>query len=256
MGKISVTVYNDGIQILISAHWQPISERFAMNVTKIRVLLAEDHHVVRAALVSFLSQDENIMVVGELADTNRLEITVKTCRPDVLLLDAHMPGRPVLETIQILRRQYPDLRIVVLSAYRRREYVIGLIELGAAGYILKDDPQESLIQAVKIASRGQQWFSPRILDLLIKTEKPQTLHQLTEREKDVLRLLVKGRRNAEIAAELTLTEQTIKNYVRRIYNKLGVNTRVEAVRQTMKQNLLSFDEPTLLQNTDFPDFPE
>lgn len=228
-------------------------------MTKIRVLLAEDHHVVRAALVSFLSQDENIIIVGELADTNRLETTVQTCRPDVLLLDAHMPGRPVLETIQILRKRYPDLRIVVLSAYRRREYVVGLIELGAAGYILKDDPQESLIQAVKIAARGQQWFSPRIMDLLIKAEKwqkPQTLHKLTEREKDVLRLLVKGRRNAEIAAELTLTEQTIKNYVRRIYNKLGVNTRVEAVRQTMKQNLLSFDEPSLSYDTDFPDFPE
>lgn len=230
-----------------------------MNITKIRVLLAEDHHVVRAALVSFLSQDENILIVGELADTSRLETMIKTCRPDVLLLDAHMPGRPVLETIQILRQQYPDLRIVVLSAYRRREYVVGLIELGAAGYILKDDPQESLIQAIKIAARGQQWFSPRIMDLLIKAEKwqkPQTLHQLTEREKDVLRLLVKGRRNAEIAAELTLTEQTIKNYVRRIYNKLGVNTRVEAVRQTMKQNLLSFDEPSLSYDKDFSDFPE
>lgn len=148
---------------------------------------------------------------------------------------------------------------MVLSAYRRREYVVGLIELGAAGYILKDDPQESLIQAIKIAARGQQWFSPRIMDLLIKAEKwqkPHTLHQLTEREKDVLRLLVKGRRNAEIAAELTLTEQTIKNYVRRIYNKLGVNTRVEAVRQTMKQNLLSFDEPSLSYDQDFSDFPE
>lgn len=224
-------------------------------MTEIKVLLVEDHHVVRAALGSFLSQEENMVVVGELADTVRLEDTIASCHPDVLLLDAHIPGRPVLETIQILRQRFPNLQVVVLSAYRRREYVTGLLELGAAGYILKDDPQESLIQAVQVAARGQQWFSPRVMDIIIQAGKrPEsaTLQQLTEREKDVLQLLVKGYRNAEIAAALTLTEQTIKNYLRRIYNKLGVSTRVEAVRQAMKQNLVPFDEQSLLRD-DFPD---
>ncbi|MCA9961043.1 MAG: response regulator transcription factor [Anaerolineales bacterium] len=224
-------------------------------MSQIKLLLVEDHHVVRAALVSFLSQEENITIVGELADTARLEETIKTSQPDVLLLDAHVPGRPILETIQILRERFPALRVVMLSAYRRREYVTGLIELGAAGYILKDDPQESLLQAVQVAARGQQWFSPRVMDVIIKGEKQSkasTLQNLTERELDVLRLLVKGYRNAEIASALTLTEQTIKNYLRRIYNKLGVSTRVEAVRQAMKQNLVPFDEQTLL-NDDFPD---
>ena len=201
-------------------------------MSQIKLLLVEDHHVVRAALVSFLSQEENITIVGELADTARLEETIKTSQPDVLLLDAHVPGRPILETIQILRERFPALRVVMLSAYRRREYVTGLIELGAAGYILKDDPQESLLQAVQVAARGQQWFSPRVMDVIIKGEKQSkasTLQNLTERELDVLRLLVKGYRNAEIASALTLTEQTIKNYLRRIYNKLGVRDRKSVV---------------------------
>lgn len=223
-------------------------------MTKIRVLLAEDHHVVRAALVSFLSQEENIVVVGELADTSELEETIRRLQPDVLLLDAHIPGSLMLETMQNLRQQFPNVRVVVLSAYRRREYVTGLLELGAAGYILKDDPQESLIQAVQVAARGQQWFSPRVMDVIIKKERQQelsTLPKLTEREKDVLQLLVKGHRNAEIAALLMLTEQTVKNYVRRIYGKLNVNTRVEAVHQAIKQNLVPFDQRSLL-NDDFP----
>lgn len=213
-------------------------------MSEIRVLLVEDHHVVRGALVSLLSQEENITIVGELADTTELDRTVKLRRPHVLLLDAHVPDRPVLETIKFLRQKHPDLHILVLSAYRRREYVTGLLELGAMGYILKDDPQESLIQAVQVVAQGQKWFSPRVMEVMLKAENQQTsptLQKLTKREKDVLKLLVKGYRNAEIAAALTLTEQTIKNYLRRIYNKLNVNSRVEAVRKAIKQNLVPFD---------------
>lgn len=225
-------------------------------MTKCRVLLAEDHHVVRAALVSFLSQEEDIVIVGELADTIRLEETIKTCRPDVLLLDAHIPGPSVLATVQMLRKKYPAVRIVVLSAYRRREYVTGLLELGVAGYILKDDPQESLIQAVLLAARGQQWFSPRVMNVIIKSRQRQKLcgrQKLTEREMEVLQLLVKGYRNAEIAEALMVTEQTIKNYVRRIYRKLDVNSRVEAVRLAIRQNLVPFDEQSTFQDSDLPD---
>ncbi|MCI0399605.1 MAG: response regulator transcription factor [Chloroflexi bacterium] len=211
-------------------------------MNKIRVVLAEDHHVVRGALAALLAKEPDIAVVGEVADATVLLNVVKALKPDVLLLDAHMPGHRVLETVQTLRNRHPELQILVLSAYRRREYAIGLLEVGAAGYLLKDDPQETLIQAVRIVARGQQWFSPRVMEILIKSaseRNQQPISELTKREIEVLRLIASGYKNAEIGAKLTLTEQTVKNYVRRIFRKLDVETRVEAVLYALSQNLVS-----------------
>lgn len=205
---------------------------------KIRVVLAEDHHVVRAALAAFLVREADIEVVGEAADAAALIDVVRELTPDVLLLDAHMPGHRVIETTHILRAQYPQVQILVLSAYRRREYVVGLLSAGAVGYVLKDDPQEALVQAVHMAARGQQWLSPRVTEVLLKSagsSTPTAVDKLTRREAEVLQLMAHGRTNNQIAVALSITEQTVKNYVSNIFSKLGVATRVEAVLVAINQ---------------------
>lgn len=211
---------------------------------KIRVVLAEDHHVVRAALAAFLAREADIEIIGEVADATILVDTVKNLAPDLLLLDAHMPGHQVIKTALTLRAECPQVQILVLSAYRRREYVVGLLKAGAMGYVLKDDPQETLIKAVHEAAQGRRWLSPRVTEVLLKSVgspvHPQ-VDKLTKREAEVLHLMVSGHRNAQIGTALSITEQTVKNYVRNIFSKLGVETRVEAVLCSINQDLENVD---------------
>lgn len=201
-------------------------------MSKIRVLLAEDHHVVRAAVASFLANEDDIEVVGEVAEVEGLVETVASLAPDVLLLDAHMPGHNVIETARALNERESAVRILVLSAYKRKEYVVGLLGAGAAGYVLKDDPPESLAQAVRAVASGRPWLSPRVAEVLVKSASGSDdapLDELTEREVEVLRWMATGMRNDRIAETLSISEQTVKNHVRNIYAKLGAETRVEAV---------------------------
>lgn len=212
----------------------------------IRVVLAEDHHVIRVALASFLAQEQDIVVVGEVADAALLLTTIAQQQPDVLVLDAHMPGHNVLKTAKKLHAEYPNLRILVLSAYARREYVVGLLRAGAAGYILKDDHQETLTQGIRAVARNRRWVSSRIMDILIQSadqEWYEMEEDLTDRETDILRLMAQGSRNQQIAEMLHLTEQTVKNYVRNIFRKLNVTNRVGAVLYALNHGLVPEEPP-------------
>lgn len=210
-----------------------------MNKT-IRVVLAEDHHVVRAAFAALLAKEPDIEVVGEVSNTGDLLDRVAELRPDVLLLDAHMPGGRVITAAKKLREQFPKVQILVLSAYERSEYIVGLVRAGAAGYVLKHDSSDMLVTAVRAVAQGEGWLSPRVADILVRSvrnydEKPDA--KLTEREVDVLRLMARGQRNDEIAEALFITNQTVKNHVRRIFRKLGVETRVDAVLYAIDQGI-------------------
>jgi DNA-binding NarL/FixJ family response regulator len=201
-------------------------------MNRISVVLAEDHHVVRTAIAEFLAKEQDIEVVGEVAEGDSLLQEVDRMKPDVLLLDAHMPGREVVESAETIRKRHPQIRILVLSAYDRREYVVGLLKAGAAGYVLKDDSPEMLLRALRAVAHGEEWVSPRVAKQLVESvrrggKRPQA--QLTEREMDVLQLMAAGLKNDEIAGELVITTQTVKNHVRSIFRKLEVETRVEAV---------------------------
>ena len=201
-------------------------------MSKIRVVVADDHHVVRAAIAAFLLRERDMEVVGEVAEVKNLVPAVEELRPDILILDAHMPGHRVIETARYLRKKCPAVRILVLSAYDRKEYVVGLLGAGAAGYVLKDDSPETLAQAVRLVARGHQWLSPRVAGVLVSSaasDHEMPLEALTERESEVLRLMSTGCRNDRIAESLHITEQTVKNHIRSIFGKLGVETRVEAV---------------------------
>lgn len=215
-----------------------------MGAKKIRIVLAEDHHVVRAAVASFLSREEDFEVAAEVNDASTLLGTIDDVRPDVLLLDAHMPGHRVIDSARALRRVHPELRILVLSAYKRREYVVGLIEAGALGYVLKDDPPESLPQAVRAVHGGRRWLSPGVAEVLAKSAVRGLREELTEREGEVLRLMATGCRNDRIAQALGISEQTVKNHVRNIFGKLGVETRVEAVLYAISEGWVPGDAAT------------
>jgi DNA-binding NarL/FixJ family response regulator len=210
-------------------------------VGRIRIVLAEDHHVVRAAIASLLAKEADLEVVGQVAEAEALPSTVESLKPDVLILDAHMPGHKVIESARALGARHPEVRILVLSAYNRREYVVGMLGAGAAGYVLKDDPPEALVAAVRAVTEGRQWLSPRVTQLLVRSAAgPERLvEELTEREMEVLRLMAAGHRNERIAEALQITEQTVKNHVRSIFGKLGVENRVEAVLFAIAQGWAS-----------------
>lgn len=212
---------------------------------KITILVAEDHHLIRAALVSFLAQESDFEVIGEVGDGSKIIEKVEALRPNVLILDVHMPGHRVLKTTRSLKQTYPGLNILALSAYLQREYVVGLLQAGADGYILKDDPTESLIEGIRAVMRGRRWVSTRAMDMLVQSvdafQQQQLTDDLTERELAVLRLVAVGMRNSQIAEEMFLTEQTVKNYLRRIFEKLMVESRVEAVVLGIRLGLINID---------------
>lgn len=210
---------------------------------QIRVVLAEDHHVVLAAVAEFLDKEPDIQVVGQIAEGGpRLIELVERLQPDVLLLDAHMPGHKVIESAQLLRVRCPKVNVLVLSAYNRREYVEGLLKEGAVGYVLKDDSPETLPQAVRAAAKGQQWFSPKVTAMLVGSRRQEAELDspgLTPREMEVLRLMAMGYRNDQIAEELVISQQTVKNHIRHVYSKLEVESRVEAVLYAIKEGIVS-----------------
>ena len=212
------------------------------NTPKIRIVLAEDHHVVRTAVAALLSKEPDLEVVGEVADGNTLVQTVARIQPDILVMDAQMPNHKPVEATRALHETCPDLRIVVLSAYDLPEYVVGLLKAGADGYVLKDDPSDMLVRAIRAVAEYEEWVSPRVAAVLVDSVRSSDTDagvKLTDRELDVLRLMAHGHKNSDIAQELVITKQTVKNHVTNIFRKLGVETRVEAVLYAISHGLVS-----------------
>lgn len=213
----------------------------------IRILLAEDHHVVRTAVASFLSQESDMCVVGEAPNAEELLKLLATTRPDVLLLDARMPGSRVTSLVGTIHRTYPTVAILILSAYQRREYVLGSLKKGAMGYVLKDDAPDMLVDAIRqVVSEGTPYVSPRVAGVLthaLQDESVDPVEQLSPREYDVLMLMPYGLSNEQIAARLNLEKQTVKNYTRSMFRKLGVSSRLEAALFAYRHGLADPDTP-------------
>lgn len=208
----------------------------------IRIMLAEDHHVVRDAVAALLNKEADMRVVGEVADGKELAAEVARLQPDLLVMDAQMPHHQPVAAAKSLQQRFPQVRILVLSAYDLPEYVVGLLQAGVAGYVLKDDPSEMLVRAVRTIAQGDDWVSPQAAQILVESVRAQegtAVTELTPREKDVLELVALGHRNQEIAAELVISEQTVKNHVSNIFSKLGVDTRVEAALYAIAHRLVS-----------------
>jgi DNA-binding NarL/FixJ family response regulator len=208
-------------------------------VHSIRILLADDHAVVRDGIRERLAREADLEVVGEAANGEETMRQARRLQPDVVLLDVAMPGPGAVPVMEALRRDQPALGVLVLSAFDDDEYVFGMLAAGAAGYALKDERLSSLIEAVRAVARGETWLSPRVAAKVTRRAVggplPSPDSPLTERELEVLWLMAQGKDNAEIASTLVITERTVKFHVGNIYAKLGVTSRTAAVVEAIQR---------------------
>jgi DNA-binding NarL/FixJ family response regulator len=198
----------------------------------IRVLLADDHPIVRSGIRNELMRQPDIEVVGEATDGEEALRLTEALQPDVLLLDINMPGLKAVRVIRALRVQPSAPRILVLTAHGDRENVVGMLKAGATGYLLKDEDPSNIVDAVRAVAQGRTWLSMAVTQSLLEQPASDTRYDrnlLSEREWEVLRSLARGNTNAQIAGELEISEATVKNHVTNIYTHLGVHTRAEAV---------------------------
>ena len=183
---------------------------------------------MRSGVRATLEEAADIRVVGEASNGREAQSLCQRLEPDILILDLNMPGPSFLETLTSLKQTVPNVNVLVLTALEEGVYVRSLVKAGIAGYILKDEVPDALISAVRTVQHGGTWFSRAVFSKLHEVNlSDNVLRDLTNRERDVLGLVARGRDNGEIAGELGLAEQTVRNYVSRIYEKVGVRSRVE-----------------------------
>jgi NarL family two-component system response regulator YdfI len=219
-------------------------------IDRIRVLIADDHQVVREGLRMILEAEEGFQVVGEAADgVEAVELTGQA-QPQVILMDLRMPRMDGLEAIERIRAQWPQVAIVILTTYDEDDLMVRGLRAGALGYLLKDTSRQELFDCLRAAARGDALLKPEVIARVLSSapespvgRKHRGAHEitLTERELEVLEGAAQGERNKEIAARLGITERTVKAHLTSIYNKLGVDSRASAVAVAMQSGLLSGD---------------
>jgi len=206
----------------------------------IRVLLVDDHTVVRQGLRMFLSLDPELEVVGEAENGKQALEMAHQLLPDVILMDILMPVMDGLEATAAVRQQLPDIEVIALTSVLEDGSVVGAIRAGAIGYLLKDTEAEELIRAIKAAAGGQVQLSPKAAARLMREVRvPDSPEALTERETEVLRLLAEGRANKEIALILSIGEKTVKTHVSNILQKLNVSSRTQAALYAVRVGIVS-----------------
>ncbi len=195
----------------------------------IRIVIADDHQIVRRGIRMFLADDPDFEVVGEAANgAEAVEIT-RQQRPDVVLMDLLMPVMDGITAIGIIRREIPDVEVIALTSVLEDAAVVNAIKAGAIGYLLKDMQSDALLSAIKAAAGGQVQLSPEAAARLVREVRaPNNPETLSDRETDVLRHLAGGMSNKEIALELGIGENTVKTHVRSVLGKLGVQSRTQA----------------------------
>lgn len=197
-----------------------------MTTPTIRVLLADDHPALRVGLRVLLEQAPDVRVVGEAGDGREALDQVARLRPTVAVLDCQLGGLGGVEVAAEVKRRRLPTRVLALSAYSDEKYVRGMVEAGAVGYLMKEEAPGAIVAAVRAAARGEGWFGPAVAGWL-RGELPGQ-SDLTEREVAVLRLVVEGRTNKDIAHRLKVAERTVEFHVGNVLRKLGVASRVEA----------------------------
>jgi DNA-binding NarL/FixJ family response regulator len=211
----------------------------------IKVLIADDHTLVRQGIRQYLEMDGDIEIVGEAADGNAvLELLQdEGTRPDVALVDLRMPGMDGVEACRRIRDEFPDVEVVMLSAYDDRQFVVESVRAGARGYVLKTRDAEDLIQTVRLVAGGNLVIDPHLVVALAEElsqvkERNRKAETLTARELEVLQLLAFGRTNKDIADELDLSPDTVKTHLTHIFEKLGASDRTAAVAEALRRHLI------------------
>jgi DNA-binding NarL/FixJ family response regulator len=194
----------------------------------IRVLVVDDHRLVRAGLISLLEAAADIEVVAEAADGQQALEAARATRPAVVLMDLSMPVLDGVEATRMLAREQPGTRVVALTSFSDRQRVTGVLAAGAIGYLLKDSRPEDLLAAVRAAADGHAPLDPRIAGALLPGQQPPPAELLSDREKQVLTLAAQGLANKQIARRLGISESTVKVHVGSIFRRIGVRDRTSA----------------------------
>jgi DNA-binding NarL/FixJ family response regulator len=207
----------------------------------IRVLIADDHPIIRSGVRSELSRDHDIQIVGEATNGDEALAKTRELKPDVLVLDIRMPGLNISSVLQQLKVEENPARILILSAFGDSGNVLGAINLGAQGYLLKDEAPAAIIQAVKAIANGEPWFSGSVRSIVNdhmqgKLRLPSEI--LTEREYGILKCIAEGLSNLEISEKLYVTERTVEFHISNLYRKIGVDTKVKAVLWAQENHVL------------------
>lgn len=212
-----------------------------MTADPIRILIADDHLIIREGLRLILETAEGMELVGEASDgAEALRLAGET-RPDVILMDLRMPGMDGLTAIQHLSVEYPQIAVVILTTYNEDDWMVRGLQAGARAYLLKDTDRQTLFNTIRAAARGETLLQPEVLARLIhqRTASPSAAPELSERELEVLRAVGRGQRSKEIACQLGISERTVKAHLASLYNKLGVDSRAAAVSTAIQRGLLS-----------------
>jgi two-component system, NarL family, response regulator YdfI len=208
----------------------------------IRILIADDHMVVREGLRTILSVEDDFEIVGEASDGRAAVEQAALLEPDLVLMDLRMPGMDGIEAIKQIKARRAGA-IVILTTYDDDDLIVKGLRAGAQGYLLKDASRRELFEAIRAAARGEALLPPGIAAKVVAhLADPARTDGLSERERQVLELLAEGAANKEIAARLNITERTVKAHVTNILDKLGVNSRIEAVAHAMRAGLVKLGE--------------
>jgi NarL family two-component system response regulator LiaR len=217
---------------------------------KTRILIADDHAMLREGMHNLLSQEKDFDVVGEAANGEEAVRLAKELKPDIVIMDVVMPKLNGLEATKQVRQESPATALLILTAYSDIQYIIGLLEVGAAGYLLKNAPGKDVVKAIRAVRSGESVLDPEVTRKLVQrlaslsrgSDEREPGGQLTAREMEILKWAARGMSNKEMSEKLFISLRTVKAHMTNIFNKLGCSSRTDAIIKGLKQGYISLDD--------------
>ncbi|MFJ7936300.1 response regulator [Sporosarcina sp. NPDC096371] len=207
----------------------------------IQILVVDDHTFLRDGIRSILALEPDIRVVGEAVSGDEVLKKVEELQPDCVLMDINLPGKNGIEVTSLVKREYPNCRVLILTMFEDEEYLLEALRAGADGYLLKDSSSDQVVAAIRMIAQGEAVIHPRMTKKLVTYHHQEPLiNKLTKREKEVLIELVKGLSNKEIAEVLCISDKTVKIHINKIFKKLNVKSRTQTIIYAVRHQLVPF----------------